>query len=191
MSTPLDAQLLRAAFREMHGTRLHGFALLVTLGDRRLAARLSGKALHDGARRVDELRHPERTAAWLRARVLRSLRRHLLLHRPARLTSAERLAALHAMGVDESVLQGLSVLSLTERAALVAATIERLRAADVQTVLGRGPGAASRATSTARRRYLEAHRAATRRAHEGRAGPLRERVLLVAARAMARGSDLP
>ena len=32
------ADLIRAAFRDLHGARLHGFALLVTLGDRANAA---------------------------------------------------------------------------------------------------------------------------------------------------------
>lgn len=190
MSAPHDDELLRGAFCEMHGTRLHGFALLVTLGDRSRAAQLSGEALHEGALQVHELRHPERAAAWLRARVLQSLRRRSL-RRPARLTAAARLASLRAMGVDEQVLRALWALSLTDRGALVASTVERLEPADVQTVLGRGPSAALRATVTARRRYLEAHAAAARLADERAAGsgPLTERVLLVAARALARSGE--
>ena len=60
-------ELMRAAFRDLHGTRLHGFALLVTLGDRAHAARLTrGDALAAGMAQAAALRHPERAAAWLR-----------------------------------------------------------------------------------------------------------------------------
>src|ERR687895_367576 len=59
-------EVVRAAFRELHGRRLHGFALLLTLGDRERAASLASDALAAGQLRVDELRHPERAAAWLR-----------------------------------------------------------------------------------------------------------------------------
>src|SRR5690606_20820527 len=69
---------LRAAFDELHGSRLHGFALLLTLGDRARAARLAGEALAAAEPRIDALRHPERAAAWLRAHVVRSS------HRPSR-----------------------------------------------------------------------------------------------------------
>src|SRR6187431_2709085 len=65
-----NPDVLRAAFRELHGRRLHGFALLLTLGDRPGAARLASEALAAGAMRVDELRHPERAAAWLRHRLV-------------------------------------------------------------------------------------------------------------------------
>src|SRR5262245_49203152 len=65
-----DEGALRDAFRELHGRRLHGFALLLTLGDRAEAARLASDALDAGVARVDELRHPERAAAWLRRRVV-------------------------------------------------------------------------------------------------------------------------
>ena len=68
------AEAMRAAFRELHGRRLHGFALLLTLGDRPSAARLASEALADGAMRVEELRHPERAAAWLRHRVVERAR---------------------------------------------------------------------------------------------------------------------
>ena len=53
--------------------RLHGFAILVTLGDRRAAERAAGFALAAGAEQAAALRHPERAAAWLRARTLRTL----------------------------------------------------------------------------------------------------------------------
>ena len=65
---------MRDAFRELHGSRLHGFAQLLVLGDRHAAAKLASDALADGAARVDELRHPERAAAWLRRRVVERAR---------------------------------------------------------------------------------------------------------------------
>src|ERR1041384_1046480 len=60
---PSDEEgMLRAAFREAHGARLHGFALVVTLGDEQLAATLAVDALDAGVRHADALRHPERAA---------------------------------------------------------------------------------------------------------------------------------
>jgi hypothetical protein len=43
--------ILRAAFRDAHGARLSGFALLVTLGDQALAASLAADALCSNRRR--------------------------------------------------------------------------------------------------------------------------------------------
>ncbi|MEA2650619.1 MAG: hypothetical protein QOI85_340, partial [Chloroflexota bacterium] len=76
-TTPMETspELVRAAFRDLHGTRLHGFALLVTLGDHARAARLAGEAIAAGTARTSELRHPERAAAWLRRRVTRNAER--------------------------------------------------------------------------------------------------------------------
>ncbi len=183
MSTSHDDDLLRAAFRDLHSIRLHGFALLVTLGDRRAAAGAARRALLGGARQVHELRHPERAAAWLRARALHSMTRFSLRRRP-RPTEADRLAALRSMGVDGALLRALSTLSLRERAALVASSIERLDPADVQVVLGAGPAATERAMTSARGRYLAA-RAPTPSEHEDRSGPVSELVLRVAARTLS------
>src|SRR6185503_21221515 len=52
------AELLGAAFRDLHGPRLHGFALLLMLGDRRAAGVASGRALSAGVARAQQLRHP-------------------------------------------------------------------------------------------------------------------------------------
>jgi hypothetical protein len=58
-----------ADFVELHGDRLFGFAMLVTLGDRVLAGKVSAEALAKGVERISELRHPVRAAAWLRGEV--------------------------------------------------------------------------------------------------------------------------
>lgn len=186
LPTPSEDELLRAAFRDLHGTRLHGFALLVTLGDRRRAASVTRQALIEATRGVQELRHPERAAAWLRAHVLRSLRRFSWPSRQ-RLTEADRLAALRPMGVDASVLSALAALSIRDRAVLVTSSIERLEAGDVQTVLTASPSVTQRAAMRVRRRYLEA-RASMIVPGQVRSGPTTERVLQVAARAFPLGS---
>ena len=103
--TPADPQpeLVRAAFRDLHGARLYGFALLVTLGDRGRAARLSATALAAGASRLADLRHPERAAAWLRARVLADAARTVRSPGRGRLVP-EALAAVEPLGVDTAML---------------------------------------------------------------------------------------
>lgn len=176
MPKPPDDDLLGTAFRDMHATRLNGFALLVSLGDRHRAAAASAHALAEGRQRIHELRHPERAAAWLRARVLRSLRRGTHTESPS-------LAALRPIGVDEHLLAGLAGLSTTERAALVASSVERFGAADVEMILDAAPAATRRIVAAARARYLAASETADQAAF--RSGPLTERVLMVAARGFA------
>jgi DNA-directed RNA polymerase specialized sigma24 family protein len=156
--------LLQAAFRDLHGARLHGFALLVALGDRAAAATAATEALAEGAQRLTELRHPERAAAWLRGRVRCALARG---HRPAG-GEEERRHALRALGVTDFVFDGLAALSLRERAAFVAATIEQLETIDVETVMGGGAGQVQRAVDRARRAYL----AGAVRGLEGTQSPL-------------------
>jgi DNA-directed RNA polymerase specialized sigma24 family protein len=144
--------MLQAAFRDLHGARLHGFALLVALGDRQAAAAASSKALSDAGSRLAELRHPERAAAWLRARVARSLSRH---RRPA-VPEHERRETLRGLGVTDAAFAGLATLSPRERAVFVAAAIERLEPIDVEQVAGRDPDGTARLVDRARRRYLQA-----------------------------------
>lgn len=139
----------------MHGTRLHGFALLVTLGDRHRAADAAGEALAEGTRRAHELRHPERAAAWLRARVFRALRRRRFGSGDA--DEAARRHALAALGVDERAYDALARLSTIERTALVAANIERLDTVDIETVLASERREAQRLVRQARRHYLTAY----------------------------------
>jgi hypothetical protein len=168
---------LRAAFEELHAPRLHGFALLITLGDRERARRLAMAALGQGAARAEELRHPERAAAWLRARVVRSAGRS---HRPT--IDADRSAALDELHVDEAAAAGLAALTPVERAAIVAAVVERLDRRDVGTVVGRGGAALERLLVRSRSRYVAAHVAAA--ADLPASGPITDRLHAAAVRAL-------
>jgi DNA-directed RNA polymerase specialized sigma24 family protein len=178
MPTPSGDDLLRTAFRDMHAVRLHGFALLVALGDREAAASAASRALLDGSERLHELRHPERAAAWLRASVVRSLRRQA-----RRAPSEAAIAAVRGLGVTDAVAASLSALSLRERAALVASTVERFTPADVDAILGVGPRRGRRLVTAARQRYLASFDGAS--ADILRPGSLAERVMVVAARGFA------
>jgi len=146
-----EADLLRAAFREVHGAGLHGFALLLTLGDRSRAGAIAASALADGTVRVAELRHPERAAAWLRSRVLRAARRTA----ESRLHShAERRSMLLELGVPEPAIATLEGLTIDDRAAMVASSVEGFGLPDVATILGRDLDATRRLLRDARNRYL-------------------------------------
>ena len=178
-----EADLLQAAFRDLHAARLHGFALLVTLGDRARAAQAAANTVAAGAQRAAELRHPERAAAWLRRELLKELRRT-----PAsrQLAPAERHAALRDVGAAEPAIAALEVLKSERRAALVAGVIERFALTDVATILDSDLVGAQRALQGAHRDYLTA---AARWGHElpnpaVAGGALAERVDQVAARAV-------
>ena len=174
---PSDA--LRAAFRELHGRRLHGFALLLTLGDRVGAAQLAAGALSAGAARLEELRHPERAAAWLRAHLVRAA--HGMRFEDAR--RGDRLHTLAELGVDQAMLAGLTALRQPERAALIASGIERLDRRDVARIVGRDGDRLDRLLEQARRRYAVAYAAAGKELPP--AGPLTDRVHEVARVALA------
>lgn len=175
---PPTGKELEAAFRDLHGPRLHGFALLLVLGDGQTAARLSDAALRSAADQLASLRHPERAAAWLRSRVVRDARRH----RRPRGTADEREAALSALGVDGAILAGLEPLGIRERAGLIASTVERLDVRDVATVVGRSGVPLDRLLRHARSRYL----AGQARAAAGMpvVGPIGEHLDTVATQAM-------
>ncbi len=146
------AAVLQAAFRDVHGPRLHGFALLLTLGNRPLAATVAAQALAEGARRASELRHPERAAAWLRRRVLRGLPRD-----PAPLTRAsepQRRAALRSLGAADEVFDALAALGTEARALLVLTAIERFSERDVESILDRRDADRRRLLLQARATYL-------------------------------------
>jgi hypothetical protein len=149
-----DNDLLRAAFRDLHGARLHGFALLVCLGDRPHAMRAAAQALAEGIRRSAELRHPERAGAWLRARAFELLRQSS----PQRSETAEgeRRAILRELGAADAVYDGLAALRIRERAALIATAIERFDPIDVETIVGMANGSSRRLAARARERYLGA-----------------------------------
>ena len=176
-----DADQLRAAFWDIHAARLHGFALLITVGDRERAASAAATVMAAGAERAAELRHPERAAGWLRHRVIRELRR---TRRSAGLTAKDRHAALRQLGATESVIALLEGLTVERRAALVAGTIEGLGLPDVATTLDTDLIRASRAVEGARREYLAAaaHGAVPRSADPP--GPLRERIAQLTAQAL-------
>lgn len=169
-----------SAFRELHAARLYGFALLLVLGDRRTAAELTEASLREAASHLEELRHPERAAAWLRHRVLRLAR-----GRQTRVGPRERLAALDPLDTDATVLAGLQALGLRERAGLIAATVERFEDLDVGTVVGQQGQRLHDLLHRARRHYLAA---AARAQPDVRGdipgGPTTEAVRAVAMRAM-------
>jgi hypothetical protein len=176
--------MLRAAFRDVHGPSLHGFALLLTLGDREEAARLSSVALAEGARRAATLRHPERAAAWLRRRVIQTHGGRLRPEVPLE----ERLAALAAIGVDEGAYEALAALRLADRAALVAGEIERLDPMDLELVLGVGPSRVRPRVWQARTRFLERRMAAVSTGTEA-LGPVGKRIIEIANRTLASPSS--
>lgn len=116
-----------------------------------MAERAAGFSLDAGAAQAAALRHPERAAAWLRARTLRGLRERSL----RRSTSVEMgRAAVTPMGVDEAVYRGLAALRIDARAALVASAIERFDPIDVETILDAAPAATRRVVAEARKRYV-------------------------------------
>lgn len=149
-----EDDMLRAAFGDLHGPRLHGFALIVSLGDARRAARAVGDAMAVGTDHAAALRHPERAASWLRARTLGRLRHPRLFGRSPSTTA--RRAALQRLGVDEATFDALARLSPVGRAAVAATIIERFEPMDVETILGTSAGDARRLVARANRRYLAA-----------------------------------
>jgi hypothetical protein len=178
-----EADLLRAAFSDLHAARLHGFALLVTVGDRARAAQAAATAVAAGADRAAELRHPERAAAWLRRRAMKELRRA----RPSRhLSQAERRAALVEIGAAEPAIAALEEITLERRGALVAGLVERFALTDIATILDTDLLGAQRALLGARRDYLSAaaHWMREMPSAPVPAGWLADRVDQVAARAV-------
>ncbi|MGH2381127.1 MAG: Ig-like domain-containing protein [Candidatus Limnocylindria bacterium] len=163
---------VRAAFYQVHATRLHGFALLLSLGDGARAAFSSAEALNAGAQRIEALRHPERAAAWLRSRLLRAAPRGDGNGQPF----AVRIEGLKPLGVQPAALTGLAALTARERAALIADEIERLDRRDVEAILRTSPSSAERLIRGARRRYADAYGRALF-ASPTDAGPLPIRVM--------------
>ena len=150
-----DAQPAPAPDHVHLDAALHGFALILTIGDRSQSASVAARALADAA--VDAEVDPSRVTTWLRARVLRDVRR---LPRDARVSSDDRFAALHKLGVERSTTEALAGLSLDERASLIAASVERHELSAVATIIGKSPGEARRILRAARARYRDAALAA-------------------------------
>jgi DNA-directed RNA polymerase specialized sigma24 family protein len=143
-----------ADFVDLHGDRLFGFAVLVTLGDTELAGTLAAEALRDGIDRLDQLRHPVRAAAWLRARVRKAAGRPAWGHK--RPSETERRDALRPLGVDAPTYDALASLDARGRAAVVATTVEGFAPADVHEIVG-----SDERVRAARRAYLTAYLAAS------------------------------
>lgn len=141
---------VRAAFHALHGRSVHGFALLLMLGDRTAAAQMAADALASASARVDELRHPERAAAWMRARIVRG-------PRPGRRTLRPNADALAEIGADEGVITALGALDHLERAAIIASVVERLDPRDVAVVVGRDGSRLHRLIARGRQRYAAAY----------------------------------
>lgn len=180
--TPDGTDAAARAFRQLHGRRLHGFALLVTVGDRPLAARATDEALTAGARlATTTLAHPERAAAWLRGRVLRGVKRKA---GPGRTIEPRRDPSLESLGVDAAALIALGALDLRERAALVASTVERLDPRDVGTIVDAD---GTRLERLVRRARGKATRAAAATVREPAAvdGPLTSTIRTIARRTLA------
>ena len=171
---------LREAFTDLHGDRLHGFAILVTLGDRDLAGRLSAAVLDEGASRVEQLRHPERAAAWLRARVVVEARGRAWGSRRPPL--AERREAMADLGVDPVTFDALASLDVNGRAAVLASGVEALSDADVEEIAG-----GDERVRRARREYAAAYVAAMQsRGAAPTAGALSNRIRELAAPLVSR-----
>jgi DNA-directed RNA polymerase specialized sigma24 family protein len=148
-----DADELQGAFTDAHAARLHGFALLLTVGDGPRAAAAAIAALEEAGERAVDMQHPEQAAAWLRRQVISELRR---TWPTPHLPPEERRAALGRMGVAEPLISSLEDMSVERRAALVAGTIEGLAMADVAIALDTDLGGAYVAVEGARRDYLTA-----------------------------------
>jgi DNA-directed RNA polymerase specialized sigma24 family protein len=162
-------------FVELHGDRLLGFALLVTLGDASLASRLSAEALTKGAGQIDQLRHPVRAAAWLRSTVTKAARRPAWGHQ--RPSETERRDELRALGVEPATFDALASLDVRSRAAVIANSVEGFSAADVFEIVG-----SDERVRRARRDFLTAYLAASEaRDTEPPAGDLAARVKAAAA----------
>lgn len=178
-AVPSPAETARSAFREIHGPSLHGFALLLTLGDRAVATRLAVNALAAAEAELGSHRHPERAAAWLRARIVRSAGR-----RAGRGESDDREAALAELGVGATARAGLRALRTRERAAVIATDIERLDDLDVATIVDREGPRLGAFLSRARARYLNGAADAPADPSEAR-GPITQLVMASAARALS------
>ena len=140
---------LCAAFQQLHAPLLFRFALLLTLGDWKTAERATTNALAEGAARVDELRHPERAAAWLR--------RHIVRFAPCpRTASADGRDILAALAIPEPTVAALSRLGRLERAALLASEVEGFDSRDVETIVDCRGTRFERLLTRATRRYAAA-----------------------------------
>ena len=137
---------LHAALRDVHRPRLVAFAFLFLLGERAATEDAADAALVAAAGRTDQLRHPERAAAWLRRHVVRSS--------PfTRRLSTDGRAALARVGVTPASQAGLAALDRLERATLIAHLVEGLDSRDVETIIDHSPRQLDVLLSRARSKY--------------------------------------
>jgi hypothetical protein len=150
---PRAASLFRAAFNDVHAASLHGFVLMLTVGDRAMADQVAATVMVSGMARAAELRHPERAAAWLRMRAYLAVRRGASLRS---LSASSRRSALWQLGVVDWVTDALWQLPLEQRAVLVADVVEGFDLRDAAWIIGRSPERTRAIEREARRRYLDA-----------------------------------
>ncbi|HKO32900.1 MAG TPA: hypothetical protein VJY85_04045 [Candidatus Limnocylindria bacterium] len=174
-----DAEQLQAASWGAHAARLHGFALLLTVGDEPRAAAAAIAALEAGALRA-ESQDSGQAAAWLRREVIGELRR---TWPTPYLPPHERHAVLGRMGATDALISSLEGMSAERRAALVVASIEGMPMADVATTLDTDLGDAYRAVEGARLDYLTTAARMTASGPAAGKGPLAQRINEIRARA--------
>ena len=177
-----DAEQLQAASWDAHAARLHGFALLLTVGDEPRAAAAAIAALEAGAERA-ESQNSDQAAAWLRREVIGELRR---TWPTPQLQPEERHAALHRMGVADPLISSLEGMSAERRAALVVSTVEGMAMADVANTLDTDLGDAYRVVEAARLDYLTTALQVTAPGRAETPGPLARRISEIQARAIAK-----
>jgi DNA-directed RNA polymerase specialized sigma24 family protein len=177
-----DAEQLQAASWDAHAARLHGFALLLTVGDQPRAASAAIAALEAGAERA-ESQDSDQAAAWLRREVIGELRR---TWPTPQLPPEERHAVLHRMGVADPLISSLEGMSAERRAALVVSTIEGMAMADVANTLDTDLGDAYRVVEAARLDYLTTAMQVTAPGPAEIPGPLARRISEIQARAIAK-----
>ncbi len=155
----VDAAAERA-FVEEHGARLHGFALLLALGDVQAAGAAARSALEAGSRRAGRGDIPGAPDGWLRQRLLGAI--HPPLSQLQRIFNREepvgqdRRNVLRDLGVSDVALEGLIALSPVERAAVVAVGVEGTDAVGLRRVLNLGPAASQRVARRGFRHYFAA-----------------------------------
>jgi DNA-directed RNA polymerase specialized sigma24 family protein len=141
------------ALPEQQGAAVHGFALILAMGDRPRALRLATEALDAAAARSHQLSTDGEAGTWLRAWIVQHIGpmpANVSLDDPA------RRHALELVGVSDVVAAAISTLTVEERAALLAASVEGFSLPEVATVLDCTQTMARRILKRARGRYAEA-----------------------------------
>ena len=139
--------------------RLHGFAVLVALGDD-VAANAAWQAAR-AAYPVAQHHREQPADGWQRRRVVEELREGTKQHIDRWLGVAPQLpmehrARLRGLGASDAAMYGLRALSPFDRGVVIAVAAERLDDAALRTLVGRGQAATRRTVTRAMRRYLRA-----------------------------------